>query len=141
MPTVKSRIAALREVRSFSTCTAKELEQIARLVDEVDVDAGDVLMREGSPGRQSFVVLEGQAEITVAGRPVAVVGPGSFLGETALIDKGARTATVIAATPMRLLVVGPQAFSGLLELPGVSRRLAEQLTGRLRGTLPTHDES
>jgi hypothetical protein len=42
---------------------------------------------------------------------------------------------------MRLLVVGPQAFSGLLELPGVSRRLAEQLTGRLRDTLPASPDT
>ncbi len=122
----------LRQLPAFRRCSNRVLAKIDALVDEVSVEAGHVLVREGDPGRQSFIVLWGRAGVTLRDEPIAVLGPGSFIGEMALLDLGPRSATVTALSPMRLLVIGPAAFSTLMDLPGVALPMVRELAGRLR---------
>lgn len=104
----------LSRVPLFSTCSRRELREIASLGTPVEVDEGRVLTKQGAPGREFFLVLEGKAECIVKGRRVAVFGPGDYFGELAVIEGGTRTATVTATTPMELLVLSTSEFASLL---------------------------
>ena len=132
----------IANVSLFSTCTRGELARIASLVDEVDAPKGKVLVRQGEPGRECFVIADGKARATIRGKGSALLGPGSFFGEMSLLDQGPRSATVTAETDMHLLVLGSREFSSLVnEVPTVAVRMMRGLAERLRGaerTQPQH---
>ena len=136
-----AKVRLLSGVALFSACTKNELRRIAALVDEIEVPEGRTLAREGHLGAEFFVVVAGTATATRRGRKVATIGPGSFFGELALLDRGPRAATVSADTDMRLLVLTSRAFSTLLDdVPSVSRRMLRAMAERLRSSedAPTH---
>jgi len=105
----------LATVPLFAQCSSGDLARIARLTDEIEVEAGRDLVTEGDTGHEAFVVVEGAAAISQGGGEVATIGPGAVFGEMALIDRAPRNATVTSTTPMRLLVIGKREFSGLLD--------------------------
>jgi CRP-like cAMP-binding protein len=126
-------IRLLGDVSLFRACTDKELAHIASLTTEVDVPADDVLCREGESGSEFFVIIDGEASVTIDGELRAKIGPGSFFGEMALLDGGPRIATVTATTPARLLVLSRQEFFSLLDgAPRVARQLLTAIGARLR---------
>jgi CRP-like cAMP-binding protein len=108
-------IAQLASVPLFAQCSKHDLAEIARFVDEIDVDAGRELITEGDVGHEAFIVVDGTATVTRGGDTVADVGPGAVFGEMALIDRVPRNASVTATTPMKLIVIGKREFSGLLD--------------------------
>jgi CRP-like cAMP-binding protein len=123
----------LSKVRLFSNCNKRELARIAALTDEVDVPEGKVIVRQGDPGRECFVIAEGKARATIRGKRSQPLGPGSFFGEMSLLDQGPRSATVTAETDMHLLVLGSREFSSLVnEVPTVAVRMMRGLAARLR---------
>lgn len=122
----------LRDIPLFAGCTTPELRGIAGLTTEVGLPAGTVLCRQGQPGREAFVILEGQAKVEADGTELARLGPGAVCGEIALLDGGARTATATAITPMRLLAISVPEFAELMHLPKVSSTVLAMLAGRLR---------
>ena len=123
----------LADVRLFSTCNKRELARIASLADEVDAPKGKVIVRQGDPGRECFVIMDGKARATIRGKGSTVLGPGSFFGEMSLLDQGPRSATVTAETNMHLLVLGSREFSSLVnEVPAVAVRMMRGLAERLR---------
>jgi CRP-like cAMP-binding protein len=127
------KVELLRDVPIFSACTGRELKRIASLVDEIEVPEGKVLMRQGRPGSECFVIAEGTARASMRGRKSVRLGPGSFIGEMSLLDGGSRSATVTAESPMRVLVVGARDFSVLIDdVPQVARRIMKALAVRLR---------
>jgi CRP-like cAMP-binding protein len=126
------KIALLRKVPGLAGYADRQLAQLTPLVDEADVPAGTILVEEGKPGRQTFLVVEGEADVTLRGQYLERVGPGGFIGEMALLDASPRSATVTAVTDMKVLVMDPTSFSSLLAQPAVSRRIASELAGRLR---------
>lgn len=105
----------LATVPLFAQCSHGDLVKIARLTDEIEVEAGRALVTEGDTGHEAFVVVEGTASVTRDGQEVATIGPGAVFGEMALIDRVPRNATVTATSPMKLLVIGKREFSGLLD--------------------------
>ena len=128
-----SKQELLGNVRLFSICNKRELARIASLVDEVEAPEGKVLVRQGDPGNECFVIAEGRAKATMRGKGSAVLGPGSFFGEMSLLDQGPRSATVTAETDMHLLVLGSREFSALVqEVPIVAVRMMRGLAERLR---------
>jgi CRP/FNR family transcriptional regulator, cyclic AMP receptor protein len=130
----KSKAELLGQVGLFRTCTKRELARIASLVDEVDAAKGKVIVREGDPGRECFVIADGKAKATIRGRGSEMLGPGSFFGEMSLLDQGPRSATITAETDMHLLVLGSREFSSLVnEVPTVAVRMMRGLAERLRG--------
>jgi CRP/FNR family cyclic AMP-dependent transcriptional regulator len=130
-------VELLGNVRLFSTCNRRELARIASLVDEVEAPKGKVIVRQGDPGRECFVITEGRARATIRGKGTAALGPGSFFGEMSLLDQGPRSATVTAETDMRLLVLGSREFSALVnEVPTVAVRMMRGLAERLRSAEP-----
>lgn len=133
MARTNPNIERLRSVPLFSACTDEELKVISSSTTEVHARAGDVLAREGRIGREFVVIVEGTAKVSVADREVAVLGPGDFFGEIALLDNGPRTATVIAETDLVADVSSQQEFAKLMEgAPTLARKLLVGVAGRLR---------
>jgi CRP/FNR family transcriptional regulator, cyclic AMP receptor protein len=128
-----SKMDHLAQVRLFSAFNKKELSLIGRASDEVDVPAGKTLVQEGSPGHEFFLILKGEASVRRNGRKVATLKDGQYFGELALLDRGPRNATIVAETPMHLLVLGQREFSGILdEVPILAHKLLTIMAGRLR---------
>lgn len=126
-------IEHLADVPLFSACSKKDLQQVARRAEDVRVDAGKVLVREGAAGAEFFVIVEGEADVTRRGEKVATLGPGKFFGDLALLDRAPRNATVTAATPMELVVLGQREFAALIDdVPGFAHKLLAGLAHRLR---------
>jgi CRP-like cAMP-binding protein len=123
----------LASVPLFAACSKKDLQKIAKASDEVSVDQGKVLVEQDTPGRECFVIVEGRAVVRRNNRKVATFGPGDYFGELSLLDHGPRTATVEAETPMKLLVLGPREFAGVLdEVPGLAHKIMGSLAARIR---------
>src|SRR5258706_16452203 len=95
-----TRKQELRAIPLFAACSGRGLAAVEGAVDEVEATEGDVLIREGRFGQESFVVLEGEAGVTKRGEFLAMLGPGDFFGELSVLDHKPRTATVTALTPM-----------------------------------------
>ena len=127
------KVDLLKSIPIFAGLGRRELEQIARLVDEVDVPAGRVLMRQGETGSEMFIVVSGSFTIDRNGNVIRECGAGVALGEMAILSEGPRTATVTANEPGRLLVVGHREFHALLDVaPEISKHLLETLARRIR---------
>ncbi|UCH86483.1 MAG: cyclic nucleotide-binding domain-containing protein [Dehalococcoidia bacterium] len=91
------------------------------------------MTKRGQHGLEAFVIVEGRARVETGGKAIAELGPGDFVGELSLIDGGPRSATVIAETPMTLLVVRRRDFKLLRDsVPGLQEKLLVTLCGRLR---------
>jgi CRP/FNR family cyclic AMP-dependent transcriptional regulator len=129
------RIDLLAGVNLFRGCNPKELAKVVSLTTEIKVEPRTVLCREGETGYDFFVILEGEATVTIGGREIATPGPGQFFGEMALLDGGPRIATIATVTPMRLLALSGPEFKGILGLiPGVAENLLAVIGSRLRAT-------
>jgi CRP/FNR family cyclic AMP-dependent transcriptional regulator len=123
----------LGKVPLFSGLSQRELDAIVRAAKEVEHQPGHVIAREGDRGIGFFLVLEGEARVSRGGKGLAKLKPGDFFGEVSLLDRGPRTATVTATTPIRLLGVTAWVFRGILtEHPSIAMKLLEVVAGRLR---------
>lgn len=123
----------LASVPLFAGCTTKELRDIAKATVELTLDEGREFVTQGEVGREAFVIVEGTADVLRGGKKIATLGAGDCVGELALLDHGPRTATVVAATPMTVLVLGPREFSGLLdEVPTLNHKILAALASRVR---------
>ena len=123
----------LGNVNLFASCSKGELRRIAALGSERKVPAGTVLMEEGAPADGFVVVAEGLVSITAHGKELGSVGPGTSVGETALLDGGPRTATATAVLPTRLIAFEGRVLDELVDtVPSVAKRLLRQTSRRLR---------
>jgi len=129
---VDEKMEALRAIGLFAGCSKHELSSVARLCEEAHLKEGFVLTTQGGPGRECFVIADGDAKVTIDGQIVAKVGPGDCVGEMALLDGGPRTATVTALTPMTVYVLSSVEFRSLLETNPVARKIMTSLARRLR---------
>lgn len=119
-------LGELRRLGPFEGCTPRELRRIAALGERWTMRAGQLLLMERYRGEQVHVVLEGTAAVSRRGRPVAVAGPGSVLGERGVLFGGDRNATVITQTTVRFLTFGREEFHRLMrEHPRVAERIHE----------------
>ena len=95
----------LKSIPLFEDVPEEELGQIATFAQEVTVDQGRELVREGDFSYEFMAIEEGEAEVTRDGGHVADLGPGDFFGEMGLLEKTLRNATVTAKTPMTLVTL------------------------------------
>jgi CRP/FNR family transcriptional regulator, cyclic AMP receptor protein len=121
----------LRDVALFQGLSEKELGHVAELAEPVEAEPGALLMEQGALGLECFVIVEGSAGVQSGSHHLATVGPGSVVGEMALIDHRPRNATVRAETPMKLLSFDIEAFKHLLDdLPEAKSRIFTLLETR-----------
>jgi CRP/FNR family transcriptional regulator, cyclic AMP receptor protein len=110
-----TKVQALKRVPLFQDLSRKELTELARHTDDLEVEPGKVLTKEGETGQEFFVIVEGEIDVTSKGKRVALRGGGDFVGEIALLENTPRTATVTAKTPVRLFVLTRQDFRRLVD--------------------------
>jgi CRP-like cAMP-binding protein len=123
--------AQLKDVPFFSQLSKRELAAVAQLTDEVDVEPGHVLAREGDVGQEFFVIIDGTAEVLRGDSPIAELGPGEFFGEMALIEEERRVATVKAISAMRVIVMTRQSFRSIdNSIPQVHAAVKEAIKER-----------
>ncbi len=126
----ESRLAS---VELFSSLSKKERRQIAQHADEVDVAEGSQLLREGEFAYEFFVIEEGSAEVVRDGEHVADLGPGDFMGEMGIVGQTQRNASVVARSPLKVIVLTEQDFRGISRsYPDVAKRIQEAVEERCR---------
>jgi CRP/FNR family transcriptional regulator, cyclic AMP receptor protein len=127
-----AKIELLKRVPLFARCSRRELMEIASVADELNLPAGSELTREGRPGKEFFLLVEGRAEVRRQGRRLKVLGAGDFLGEIALVAEIPRTATVTTVTPAHLLLMTARDFRTLLrDIPTLQRKVLYAVATRL----------
>jgi CRP-like cAMP-binding protein len=125
------KLDLLRNVPLFAACSNKELRRIAAIADELAFREGKILTRQGGPGREMFILLDGTVKVERNGVQVNLLGPGDFLGEGALVLGKPRNATITATSPLRALVISDSHFKELLsEDARISTKVHETLAAR-----------
>ena len=110
---------------------ARELSLVDSLTTPVRIDEGRVLMREGTPGSEALFILEGEVVVEREGEAVAVLGPGSIVGEAALLTNQPRNATVTAASEVVAVAMTRREFSTILDsCPTVARAILQTAVER-----------
>jgi len=126
----------------FAGLSKHDLDKVARWADDIDVAEGYRLLDQGRLPHEFFLVLEGTARVEREGQPIAEMGPGDFFGEIALVEDDRRTASVIAATPMRLVVMAAREFDSLRhDFPVVEARIHDAVHARSPRHSDTDDTS
>jgi CRP/FNR family transcriptional regulator, cyclic AMP receptor protein len=127
------KIDRLEDVAMLAGCTRRQLRAIARISEVIEVTEGTVLARSGEPGEEFYLILDGAARVEISTRKRARLQPGQYFGEMSLLDGGPRSATVVADTPLRLLVIKRGDFATLLrEAPELTQSLLATLSRRVR---------
>jgi CRP/FNR family cyclic AMP-dependent transcriptional regulator len=123
----------LREVSIFSELSKKELKSVSRLMTQLSVKEGRELTRQGEPGREFLIILEGTAVVRRDNRKVADLGAGDFLGELAVLSGAPRTATVVATSDMTLEALNRREFMAVLdESPKLAKKILIGAVKRLQ---------
>lgn len=135
MPFRKSDVGAtiddLSHLALFAKLDNADLHRVAELGEPVEAEAGAHLIEQGDVGTECFLVLEGEAGVFSGDDHVATIGPGSIVGEMALIGHRPRNASVVAQTPMRLLAFDIAAFNRLLDdMPQAKQFVYDTLEAR-----------
>jgi CRP-like cAMP-binding protein len=100
----------LKKVPLFAHCTRPSLESVMTNTDEVEVEEGRTLIHQGQPSDTFFVLLDGEAEVLIAGQRRRTLGPGDFFGEISMLDRGPATATITTTKPSRMMVMSHLQF-------------------------------
>jgi CRP-like cAMP-binding protein len=128
----RARTDLLAAIPLFAHLNAKQLAAVDGLATPLDVAQGRELIREGQPGREFFIVVDGEAEVRRGDHVIAVRGPGTFFGEMALLFDRPRNASVLARTDMTVEVIERRDFRRLLdEFPDLYAPLLEATAQRL----------
>src|ERR687883_986920 len=129
--TLKERTDALARVPVFAGLSRRSLERIARIANDVELRAGQILIEPRAKGSGMFVLLNGVVTVGIRGQRVRELGPGDVVGELALLTPDAlRTARVRAKTPVRCLAIAREDFRKLLNAePRVAVSLLETVAG------------
>ncbi len=126
------KVEALRKAPLFEGLSKKELGQLARVSEDLEIPAGTTLTKEGEIGHEFFVIVDGETEVKRKGKNIGTRGAGDFIGEIALIEQVPRTATVTAKTDLRVFVLTSKDFHHLLEEnPNVERKVLRTLAKRV----------
>jgi CRP-like cAMP-binding protein len=122
----------IRSIPLFASCTPQEVHQVTAIADEIDLREGRLLTTEHAIGHEFVVVIEGSAEVRHGDEVVNTIGPGEFVGEISLVTGEPRTATVVATSPVHVLVIEGHAFQRLLETaPDIKAKVDGVIRARL----------
>lgn len=127
-----AKIELLKRVPLFAGCSKSELKELAMIADEIDLRDGHVLTREGRPGREFFVLIDGTARVSRKDKKIADLGSGDWFGEIALLTDAPRTATVTATSPVDVLVITDRSFRRVVEtMPSIALKVLACVGERL----------
>jgi CRP-like cAMP-binding protein len=126
------KLAHLRGVDLLHECTDADLQAVAAITEEVQLLPGSMLCEQGRVADCCYVLLEGDADVVVAGQHMTTVGAGQTIGEMGLLDHLPRSATVTAKTAIRALRIPADKFDRLLDSSAIARALLTQISLRLR---------
>jgi CRP-like cAMP-binding protein len=114
----------LKDIPLFSELSRRDRKLVAEHADEVDVPSGTTLIEQGRLAYEFFVITEGSADVFDGDEKIAAVGPGEVLGEMGVLETHKRTATVVATSPMSLIVIyGPELTALTAKMPDIMDRL------------------
>jgi ATP/ADP translocase/HEAT repeat protein len=135
---VMERLLALKRVPLFAQLSLEQLDAVERLAKEASYLPGELIVREGDPGNELFLLLEGEVRVIKAfGEPgetlLSTLVAVSYFGEMAILDANPRSASVVAASPARLLSLHGRSLEELiLQRPEISFEILRVLTARVR---------
>ena len=116
----------------FASLSKKERDQVARWADEIDEPAGVHLLDQGRLAHEFFVLTQGTVEVRKDGEHLTDLQPGDFFGEIALVEQERRTASVVATTPVRAIVMHSREFGAMRkEMPTVCTKIEDTIRARL----------
>ncbi len=128
---MNAKMELLRGVPLFQGLSKRQLEQVASLVDEIQLPADRELTQEGTSGKEFVVLVDGVADVTRNGELINTLGPGDFLGEISLVTGWPRTATVTTRTASRVLVLSAVGFRSLLQrMPRIQSKVLDAVVVR-----------
>jgi len=123
----------LRSIRFFEGFSEDELSAVSALGQKTEVSAGTEIIDQGRVGDACYVIVEGTADVYMRGEFVTSVGPGSMVGEMALVEHRPRNASVVAHTDLVLVSFGTEEFRKLLDRsPNANEKVLAMLNARLR---------
>jgi CRP-like cAMP-binding protein len=125
--------AGLREIPLFASLGRKERKFVAQQADEVDVEPGRHLVREGEFAYEFFAIEDGTAEVRRGDQLLAELGVGDFFGEMGLVGNVTRNASVIATSPLTAIVLTGSAFRQIdRDMPVVAKQIRRAIEERCR---------
>ena len=129
------KVRLISRIPLFEACSQAELARVATITVQVDVPAGQLLIREGAAGDDFFILVRGSAEVLKGKRKVATLRAGDFAGEVALLTDAPRTATVRTTSPATTLRASRKGFTALLDTsPKIQRKVLKALADRVAPT-------
>lgn len=139
---IRPTVELLSRVPLFAGLSKAHLARLAGLAEDSSYNAGRVIVRRDDPGKAFYVIVEGRAKVVkgriTTARAEAMLGPGEFFGELALLDGEPRAASVVAATALETIRIERAAFRRMLrEEPDIAVKLLEGMARRTRKILST----
>lgn len=128
-----ANVGLLRTVPIFAPLPGAALEHVAGRLIPLEFLPGEEIIRQGDPGDRFYLVVEGEVDVQVDGRPAPPLKPGDYFGEIALLRDVPRTATVIAHTPVTLYALEREDFLGAVTGHAPSAKAAEAIVGSRLG--------
>jgi CRP/FNR family cyclic AMP-dependent transcriptional regulator len=123
----------IKQVPLFSGLDKGDLNGLASSMKERTFNEGDTIAKEGQSGIGFFIIDEGEASVSVGGEERATIGHGDYFGEVALIDDGARTATITAKTQLKCYGITSWEFRPLVESnASLAWKMLQMMAKRLR---------
>lgn len=131
----------LKQVPLFADLDKNELDHVSQAATDLELEPGNVLMREGSMANEMVIVVEGTLDVTRSGEHIAEIGPGGFAGEMALLTHSHRHATVTTKTACSVLHIDGRAFSALLEdVPEIAVKMLPIVASRVTDNSVEHSD-
>jgi CRP-like cAMP-binding protein len=122
----------LEAIPLFAGLTVDQRTMVASACDELEVDEGTVLVREGDFGHAVFAIMSGTADVVHEGAVVNTLGPGDYFGEIAVMSGGRRSASVIATSPLTLVTIFNREIWRLeREAPELASALRDTISARV----------
>jgi CRP-like cAMP-binding protein len=121
----------LRQIPVFAGLSKKQRKLVAQSADEIDVQPGTHVCREGESAYEFFAIIEGTAKVVRSGQYLNELGPGDFFGEMGLLAKEPRNASVIVKSPLTAVVMTGPAFRHIdREMPEVAKKIRRAIDER-----------
>jgi len=122
----------LKRVPLFRDLDSGELDTVGAVVTDLRFNAGEVLIRQGAPAHEMFIVTVGQLEVTRDGEHIAEIGPGDFAGEMAVLARTQRNSTVTAKTDVEVLHIDGRSLQALFaDVPEIAVKMLTVVAGRV----------